>query len=283
MTRAVKSRSRSSALARSRTFDISILNHLTDRDSDICLDIYEHRFLTTPQIHQLHFDTYGRARTRTRQLYEYGVLDRFRPPKRPGSLPWHYVLGRRGADVVSGLLDIENPSLYLWRNRPHRLAKSLRLKHMREINDFFCRLVFAGRQQKSGLRVERWWGERKSAEYCRTVVRPDATGRLVDNGWSLDFFLEMDRGTESYGLLRDKIVDYEEASVSRHLPRLILFCFPSERRERFARDALRSSKLVITTGVLSSHIDDPLGRNWLPMGGERRLRLSEIKPPEAPL
>lgn len=283
MTRALNGPTRSRTLTRSRTFDISILNHLTRRDTDICLDIYEHRFLTTIQIFQIHFGSYARARTRTHQLYELGVLDRFRPPQRPGSLPWHYVLGPLGGEVVSGLLDQDVAPTYLERNRPYRLAKSPRLTHMREINDFFCRLVFAGRQQKSDLRVERWWGERRSASHCRSVVRPDATGRVVGDDWSVDFFLEMDRGTEWARHLRNKVIDYEEASVSRHLPRVILFCFPNERREGFARPSLESAKLTIATGLLQGHLDDPLERNWLPVRNGRRLSLSELKPPEASL
>jgi hypothetical protein len=281
MRRAVNGPTRSRTLTRSRTSDISILNNLTTRDTDICLDIYEHRFLTTVQLFQLHFGSYARARTRTHDLYEYGVLDRFRPPKRPGSLPWHYVLGSLGGKVVSGLLDIKDASVYFERNRPYRLAKSPRLTHMREINDFFCRLVFAGRQQESGFRVTRWWGEHKSASHCRSVVRPDATGALDGESWALDFFLEMDRGTEWSRQLRDKVIDYEEASVSRHLPRVVLFCFPNERRERFARGALESARITIATGLLGSHLEDPLGRNWLPVRNGRRLSLSELRPSEA--
>jgi hypothetical protein len=279
--RAVNGPTRSRTQMRSRTFDISILNNLTRRDTDICLDIYEHRFLTAVQVFHLHFGSYARARTRTRELYEYGVLDRFRPPQRPGSLPWHYVLGSLGGEVVSGLLDIDDSSKYFERNRPYRLAKSPRLKHMREVNDFFCRLVFAGRQQQSGFRVDRWWGERKSVSYCKAVVRPDAIGRLLGEDWSVDFFLEMDRGTESADRLRNKIIDYEEASVSRHLPRVVLFCFPNERRERFARSALESAKLSVATGILESHLRDPLDRNWLPVRNGRRRSPSELKPPEA--
>ena len=66
------------------------LSYLTERDFQICADVFDHRFLATTQIQQLHFDSYARARVRTKQLYDLGVLDRFRPPKRPviGSLPF---------------------------------------------------------------------------------------------------------------------------------------------------------------------------------------------------
>lgn len=92
MTRRIDGRNGSVALKRTRTFDVSILDRLTERDTQICIDIYEHRFLTTRQIFQLHFATEYRAQVRTRQLFESRVLNRFRPPVYAGSLPWHYIL-----------------------------------------------------------------------------------------------------------------------------------------------------------------------------------------------
>lgn len=65
MTRSVGGPTRSISLKRSRSKDFSVLNHPTERDSNICLDIYEHRFLTTHQIFQLHFTSYSRARARS--------------------------------------------------------------------------------------------------------------------------------------------------------------------------------------------------------------------------
>lgn len=68
MTRSVGGPTRSISLKRSRSKDFSVLNHPTERDSNICLDIYEHRFLTTHQIFQLHFTSYSRKRVRSRSL-----------------------------------------------------------------------------------------------------------------------------------------------------------------------------------------------------------------------
>lgn len=68
MTRSVGGPTRFIALKRSRSKDLSVLNHPTERDPNICLDIYEHRFLTTCQIFQLNFTSNSRARVRSRSL-----------------------------------------------------------------------------------------------------------------------------------------------------------------------------------------------------------------------
>lgn len=135
VTRALPDQTRSIAPRRSGTESLSVFSHLTDRDADICLDIYEHRFLTTPQIFQLHFSSYPRARVRAKELFVLGILNRFRPPQRPGSSPWHYVLDRLGAEIVSGLRDVEADKLYFRKNRPSNLLKSPRLRHMRDLNE----------------------------------------------------------------------------------------------------------------------------------------------------
>lgn len=278
MARAVEGPTRSIALKRFRSKDFSVLNHLTERDSNICLDIYENRFLTTHQIFQLHFSSYSRARVRSRELYELGLLDRFRPPKNPGSAPWHYVLDRPGAEIVSGNLDAERA--YFERNRPGKLRQSPRLRHMSEVNEFFCRLVYAARH-KNDHKVTKWLGENRSIGFCKAVVRPDGIGTLQSDDNTLEFFLEVDRGTEPSDRLREKVIDYEEAVISRYMPRVVLFCFPNERREQFATSALQTGKLTIATCILDKHLEDPLGPNWLPSRQERRVRLIEIPLPEA--
>lgn len=273
--RAVTDQTRSISLRRYRTDSVSILSNLTQRDLDICLDIFDHRFLTTTQLFQLHFSSYARARVRLLQLFQLGILNRFRPPRRPGSWPWHYILDHLGAELVSDVRSIDAGKLYFRKNRPLNPVKSQRLRHTHDVNEFFCRLVYVGRKGKR-LTVASWLGEAASAALCQRVVRPDAVSALRTARGGLEFFLELDRGTENLGRLRDKVIDYEEAAISAHLPRVLLFCFPSTRRERFARDALRSSRLKVATSTLSWHLEDPLRQIWLPIGADRRLSLEDL-------
>ncbi len=274
MGRAVKPQTHFISPRRYEMDSISILSKLTQRDFDICVDIYEHRFLTTTQIYQLHFPSYSRARVRLHQLHQIGVLNRFRPPKRPGSWPWHYVLDKAGAEIVSDIRDVEADKLYFRRNRPPNLVKSPRLQHMRDTNEFFCRLIHISRQ--NGIELVDWLGERASMEACHGVVRPDGLGIFRFGETQTNFFLELDRGTESGSCLRDKIVDYEEVAISVHLPKLLLVCFSSTRRERSARPALRSTRLTVATSFLHWHLDRPLGPIWLPVNESHRRSLFEL-------
>lgn len=276
--RPIDGKVRSRALSRSRTLEASILNRLTERDTQICIDIFDHRFLTTTQIFQLHFDSLYRARARTLELFELNVLDRFRPPKRPGSWPFHYVLDRLGAAIVAGAINVD-PSLYFERNRVSRLVRSRRLSHMRSVNDFFCGLAYAARATKN-CRLDRWLGEARSSGHCQGIVHPDGIGTLKSSTTSTSFFLELDRGTENIDQLAAKIIDYDEAAVSKHLPRVLLFCFQTERREHSAMPALRSRCLIVATSTLERHLSDPFGLNWLPIQEERRVKLLEIPMPE---
>lgn len=275
MRRAVKTSTQSVLLNQYRFDSVSVLSHLTQRDLDICLDIFDHRFLTSTQVYQLHFSTHARARVRLHELYLLGLLNRFRPPKRPGSWPWHYVLDKLGADIVSQARGIDANRLYLRKNRHLALVNSPRLIHMRQINDFFCGLSEVCRQA-DGFAVASWLGEASSASLCQSVVRPDGIATVQTRSGTVAFFLELDRGTEESGRLRDKMIDYDEAAISKHLPKLLLFCFPSTRRERFARPALRASRLIVATSILDWHLDRPLELIWLPLNGDKRLSLEDL-------
>jgi hypothetical protein len=57
---------------------------------------------TSDQLCDMFFDTRKRGLVRLRQLWEMGVLDRFRPYREGwGSAPYHYVLGREGAAMAA--------------------------------------------------------------------------------------------------------------------------------------------------------------------------------------
>src|SRR5487761_1833629 len=76
-------------------------HHLTDRDRSICALVAEHRVLTTDQIATVAFDSPISARHRLAMLYRLRVLDRFRPFRRVGTAPNHWVLDAIGAMVVA--------------------------------------------------------------------------------------------------------------------------------------------------------------------------------------
>jgi len=250
---------------------------LTKRDDSICMDLYDHRVLTTKQLSDLHFTDPRRARDRLLKLYRYRAIDRFRPFRHLGSAPWHYVLDELGARVAATTLGIELKQLRYRLERDLDLVNSPRLQHLVEVNDFFIQLTTRCRA-KPGFELDRWWSEQRCAANLPTKVRPDGLGRLTGGERPCTFLLELDRGTERGDRLRRKLLSYGRLGRRRDAPDAILFHFPSEERERRARQKL---DIDIRLRIATSHRDlfeaDPLGQVWLPLRFERRIRLEELQ------
>jgi predicted transcriptional regulator len=270
-------RSKKSSPSGRRTH-FSILGGITDRDTQILLQLYEHKVLTTEQIYELHFSSLPRARKRLSQLYERGLLDRFRPPKRPGSYPHHYVLDDLGAKVVAGYLGVELKELRFRKDRLLGLSKSPFLRHLRDTNGFFSRLAHECGQAGDGIRLSLWLGERRGRLFA---IRPDGLGRVSSPDGDVSFWLELDRGTETHERLEDKMYKYARSAVGpEDLPHAVLFCFHSKDRESRARRALLDLEhFVVATATLGRHRAEPLGGIWLPVRGERRFPLLGLPVP----
>jgi hypothetical protein len=238
--------------------------------------------LTTRQITELHFNCYRVASRRLLALYELDLVTRFRPPIPAGSAPYHYTLAEAGAFIVATRLDVELKETGFRRDTPKRMAKSPRLDHWVETNDFFTRLAWVSRKSGTVSLVE-WWGERR----CRRLwagVEPDGLGRLLGAGFDLSFFFELDRGTENHAQLRAKAEGYSEIALLEDAPRVVLFCFPTPRRETEARSAIETPGMVVATTVRERAMADPLGRVWHPLGHPFRVSILDLteaaSPPE---
>src|SRR5918996_4217897 len=141
-------RTRYGARASARTIRSKIQKaslSITERDQLICLDLHEHRVLTTHQLHELHFSSIQRTRARLSQLNEMGVIWRNRPRTHLGSLPWHYILDEIGAMIVAEYLGIDQRDVGYRNDRKRTLIDSQRLRHARAANSFFTRMIFATR------------------------------------------------------------------------------------------------------------------------------------------
>jgi hypothetical protein len=257
----------------------SILGQITQRDSQLLLQLYEHKVLTTHQVHELHFSSEHRARKRLRQLYERAVIDRFRPHQHPGSQPHHYYLDDLGAKLVAGYLAVEVKALRFRKERIFRLSRNRFLEHLRETNGFFTRLAYVCRCSREGVSLLHWYGERRAN---LVTVRPDGLGCLETPEGLLAFWLELDRGTEPRDRLERKMHQYVRPGLSAEsLPHLLLFCFQSEGREVSAREALWDLDYVtVATTTLDRHRANPLSPIWLPIRGERRFSLTDLPVPE---
>lgn len=279
MTRSVPGPTRDDARARPRADRSrlqSVAASLTERDQRICVDLYEHRVLTTFQLFELHFPSYVRARRRLLELHRLGLIWRTRPRKRPGSLPWHYVLDELGVLIVAESRGIETGELRFRFDRALGMLDSPRLRHLRETNGFFTRLVYACRTDHRGYRLGLWWGERACSEQWDGLVRPDGLGRLDGPQGSITFALELDRGTEQRDRLEAKLERYLLVASVPDSPEVVLFCFPGGEREQSARQVLRRPGLAVATSTGERHLVDPLGQVWRPLGSDRRVRLIDL-------
>jgi hypothetical protein len=86
-----------------RVFELA--RHLTERDREIALRLYDQQVLTTDQLTLLYFSSKRRAQDRLLFLYRHRVLDRFYPPTRfgTGKPQAHWLLDEAGAMLVAAM------------------------------------------------------------------------------------------------------------------------------------------------------------------------------------
>lgn len=244
----------------------------TRRDILLCLNLYEHRVLTTDQVFELHFQALRRAQRRLLILHRRGIVERFRPFRSRGTHPWHYILGPTGLHIVAAWRGVDRKDLKVDMDRLRSLAYSPRLHHLMEVNGFFSRLAYRCRDH-SAVRLAEWWSERRCTAEWGGMVRPDGLGHLGGHGADLRFFLEVDRGTESSSRLEEKLARYARVARSPNAPDAVLFLFPTGQREAEARRVLFNCGMTVLTGTRIAAGEDPLGPFWLPTGADGRLRI----------
>jgi hypothetical protein len=248
---------------------------VTTRDKRICLDIYEHRFLTTHQARRLQFTSASRARNRLHALWRLRVLDRFQPERPTGSHPFYYVLDEVGIHIVAVQLGVAPKKLAYDREGALAQVYSPHLLHHTEVNDFFTRLAEEA-ARRPGHRLRTWLGERGCRQVWRDLVRPDGYGVLEARGRQVSFLLELDGGTEIRSRLARKLEACADLAGTPEAPDALVLCFPSSEREASARAILEGPGIVIATGLLTDHLRNPLGDVWLPLGARRRRPLVDL-------
>jgi Replication-relaxation len=254
---------------------MSIVHRIQERDVKILFDLYEHRVLTTHQLVELHFPSYRVGWRRLSLLEQMGLILRFRPLRLPGSAPFHFVLDEPGALLVALRLDTDLKGLgYRWEDAI-RIARSRNLAHWVQSNGIFTRLAWACRRSGSVELVE-WLGERQCRRGWGVRIEPDSVGRISDGHTEVWFFFELDRGTENHGKLRAKLQLYSDLAILPDVPGVLLFVFPTDRRELEARKSLYPPGLTVATTTLDRALSDPLGPVWQPLSQPFRLPLLEL-------
>jgi hypothetical protein len=152
-----------------------------------------------------------------------------------GKASGHHTLTESGARVVASLLGVARSELrYEVRDEEDR-EQDAYLAHRIGVNEFFCALIEAGRQNEChGLAK---WVPERTVRTAEGWIRPDGYGVFLHPLGGLDFYLEYDRGTETTRQLASKLAGY--IGVARdwtergpeHFP-CVLIVVPNHRRER---------------------------------------------------
>ncbi len=227
--------------------------HLTERDRRIALDCYEHHVLRTDQLKRLHFTGLRTASARLGLLYELRVLDRIRPSAKrgEGTLPYHWILDEAGALIVADHKGIDPSQLHYTHADALRYATSRNLTHHVQANEFFTRLATDANHARGAL--SEWYGVRTLAHLFAGTLLSDGYGVLNLPGRApLHVLLELDRGTESSQILREKAKRYAEIlprSSLRDLHPFVILAAPSVRRAETATAAIANTRAPLTVTV----------------------------------
>lgn len=214
---------------------------LTPRDRWIIRMIHEHRVLTAHQITALAFPSFRSGRMRLRELFQWGVVDRFQPFVSVGTAPMHYVLAPAGAAVLAAEDGLDVKELGYRHDRAFGVAHSLRLAHTVGVNEWFTALVDHARHPGPGdeATLDAWWAEARCARHFGDLIKPDAYGRWSSQGQTVEFFLEYDFGTEVLGKLTGKLTGYAALAEATGITTPLLVWLPTSRREATARRLLQ--------------------------------------------
>jgi hypothetical protein len=279
-----------------------LLRHLTERDRELVLRLYDQQVLTTDQLTLLFFSSKRRAQDRLLFLYRQRVVDRFYPPSRfaAGKPQAHWLLDEAGALIVAAMLGVERKQLG-WRRRDD-WASHPQLVHRLECNRFVTDLIAATLPDAS-LGVTAWFSSRDATGRLgvRDFVRPDAGFILDTPAGPVDCYLEWDRGTETQETLMHKLDGYRLGEGKLHWDAKqacnVLFVVPGvgriatlrrayerlePKRERHRNDPylvnLDGRWPLLAATVSDLRRDGPLGLVWQSIidPDEPRRRLTEL-------
>jgi Replication-relaxation len=283
-----------------RVFEL--VRHLTQRDREIALVLYDQQLLTTAQLQLLFFSSRRRAQDRLLFLYRHRVVDRFFPPSpfAAGKPEAHWLLDEAGAILVAAMLGLERKQLG-WQRRDD-WGSHPQLAHRLEANRFVTDLIAASLHEPT-MGVRSWYSSRDAAARLGNQqtgeLRPD-TGFLLDvPAGAIEYVLEWDRGTETQARLTEKLYGYRlaEGRLRASEPRTVLFVVPGVGRVRTlqrAYDAFKHERerhrrkegLVNLEGrwpLLAATVADlrrhgTLGRVWqrIEEENEQRFTLAEL-------
>lgn len=192
-----------------------LASRLTERDFAIIATLAKHKIMTAGMVEALFFPSPHAAAARLLTLYEMGVLARWRSPS---SKAYRYVLAWRGQCLQAMRDEEKPPTKQAATVKAQQLFVSAHRPHTEGINAFYCRLAHAARARGD---VEVAFNfESYSAV---SAMRSDANVTLTWNdGRTLWFWFEHDRGTETLERLADKVATYKSIVKNYHYEQAVL-------------------------------------------------------------
>jgi hypothetical protein len=189
---------------------------------------------TSDQLASMFFETRKRGLVRLRDLYDMGVLDRFRPYREGwGSAPYHYVLGREGAAMAAAWTgeDVDKAvrryrgAFGVALGRPAVLARSV------AVSGFYARLVAASRANPR-CRVLDWLRPEEVQAWTHDSIKDTWFGEWQQEGRVEQFFLVPDRHRPVDELLKELRFkfDWLEKERGEHA-HIILLCRSWDRAD----------------------------------------------------
>ena len=220
--------------AHSGDYRYRLLPRLTDRDLEIVRAVWRLNVLTANHLCEMFFDTRGRGLVRLKQLYEMGVLDRFRPYREGGgSEPYHYVLGREGAAVVAAWTGA-NVDQAVRRYRGAfgiALARRAVLARSVAVSGFYAHLV-ATQRANPRCKLLDWMRPEEVAAWTQGIIRDAWFGEWQEDGRVEHFFLVPDPGGSADDVLKDLYrYDHFEQERGQHA-HVILVCTTWQRADQ---------------------------------------------------
>ncbi|MFD4444849.1 replication-relaxation family protein [Nocardia sp. NPDC058519] len=207
---------------------------MTGRDRWILRMLHEHWVLTTDQLAALAFPTAKIARRRLAILYEYRVLDRFRPLRQRGSAPHHWTLAPTGASILAAEAGMRPRELGYNNQHTLAVAHGLHLNHTVAVNSWFTALIT---DPGHGEHVSRWWSQTRCQRLWGDLINPDAFGRYTHPEASLDFFLVHEPATAP-ARVGAVLHGYAELARTSGTATPVLWWEPTSARETRARTIL---------------------------------------------
>jgi len=200
---------------------------LTDRDKRIVEAVYRMRFLTSEQIKYWLFEegSITACRRRLSFLFHNGYLADASKPKSAGygSSKRIYCLSKKGAALISHLYGEQEAKQIKWNEKQNKVEHFF-IEHTLAINDIW--IAFSKAVVATNNYDLIWFKESEVKSWKEKVVDPENTGKtlaitpdaflyLTGNDKKANYFLEVDRATESNRRWRDKVRGYVEFVYSR--------------------------------------------------------------------